>query len=252
MPQVKSTCNIDIPVIMYPEFRITRILYGDVFSVTGEVIFVSVFSAAGFLLAAALVWALFLGMRITGKTSGNRNLYRGIHDIRGTVEDTKNELEKHIWDLYKEPMEIIRSEDSVSFVRYEPQPFRRSLQAPFEEICFTVEPGNGDLVRITHTTTLKRFRKNIAKTAAAIIFLVSLPALLLMFHLIAIHVMDAYSVEGYIIPSIRHTRQQLFQAVHIVHLLWPPFLFLALYRINIRNILREYHRIFRNIESIEQ
>jgi len=210
-----------------------------------------VFSAAGGLILVMLLWSVFLGMRINRPVSGSRDIHRGSYDIRGTVEDTKKELEKHIRDLYKEPMEITQSENTVSFIRVEPQPFLRSLKAPFEKISFTISEKDSESVRITHSTRLKRFRKNIRKIVIGFLILISIPITVLIAHCIAVYVMPAYTVQGDIIPSVRYTRRQIVHSIQIIHVIWPPLLFLLLHSTAVRSIIREYRRIFRNIEAVE-
>ena len=51
--------------------------------------------------------------------------------------------------------------------------------------------------------------------------------------------------------KIDGVEKQIVQTVHMIHVIWPPFLLLFLYTFTIRSITKEYHRIFRNIEVIQ-
>ncbi|MFC1581912.1 hypothetical protein ACFL4W_00090 [Planctomycetota bacterium] len=216
----------------------------------GKGIFFTVLGSGSLLVLLALVWGLTLGLRRNRRTSGNRDMYTGHYEIRGTVNDTMRQIEKNIRDLYKEPMEITRVDNEVTFIRLEPQPIFKSLRQPFENLVFKLEEKSNNIISITYSADLRSFRRNVMLLVLPLILLVTVPVLIAVPLLIANAVFPAFLIQGDLTDDVISIRRHILHIFQIVHVIWPPYLILFMYAGKIRTIREEFERFLNNIQVI--
>ncbi|MFH1707450.1 MAG: hypothetical protein ABIF71_05995 [Planctomycetota bacterium] len=217
----------------------------------GLVIYYGILGAAALAVLTAAVWALLLDMGGNRRSSRDPGVLRGAHELRGTIQDTLTQIERGVRTLYKEPMEIVRSDASVSFRLLVAQPPLRLLRRPCEHLVFTIRDLGGTRLLVSYSSSLKRFRRLIQKSILAFILCVSIPALALAAWLAAVWVLPAFQVQGDLPAEIIRTRRQVLHVAQVVHAVWPPFLLLALFSRTTGWISREFNRLLKNIQHID-
>jgi len=217
----------------------------------GEWIFYGLTGLTALLLLGAYAWCFLLGMRVNRPTSGDMNMFRARCSIRGTVEDTRRELERRIPLLYSTPLESTGSANILSFRPRGKQSFREYLLLPVEQVIFAFSSLSPPVVDITYTAWFKRFRRRIMLCVFLFLSCVSVPACTALEWFVWHHVLPAFAVQGDAAWVAASAKRRILYLLQAVHVLWPPYLGLFLYGAAVRRTAEEYARICRNVEVIE-
>ncbi len=220
-------------------------------SLTGNIIFYGAAGISGLMVFLGLLWAFLLGMWKNRKSSGKSDVFSSSYTIRGTVDDTLTQIEKGVRELYRQPMEIERRENKVTFFRILRQNIISTFRQPFEYITFTADERPGNLINITYTVSMKTLRRAVMLISILLFTFLTMPAVWYIIESIREYYMPAFLTQGDIIPEVAYTRKGVLYIFNVVHFIWPPFIPLFIFHGTTMKVKKEFTRFLRNIEFIE-
>jgi hypothetical protein len=113
----------------------------------------------------------------------------------------------------------------------------------FSDAEIRLEPVGYDTTRVTYFLGFDRLIRLLRKISLSIIVGIGLPVMLIVGSLVWFVVIPSDA------PGVRW---QVFQAVQIVHALWPPFMFLGMYNTGRRQSITYFSNLLSTLELAEQ
>jgi hypothetical protein len=171
----------------------------------------------------------------------------GARTVRGTPETLSAALAKCLVQLnvgrFGSLFEVVeRSPERIVLKKTGPLLCNQPAGMLFSEAELTFEDLGNDTTRVSYTLGFDRLARRVKTIALAIILGVGLPALIIVGGLI----------WHFVLPSQDQAVQwQVLQTLQVSHALWPPFLFLWLYRSGRRQSKTYFSNLLSTLELAE-
>jgi hypothetical protein len=211
--------------------------------------------------SAILIWLWSLQMALAiGRSNGTRdwrlleiepptqkNTESGARTVRGTPETLSAALAKCLVQLnvgrFGSLFEVVeRSPKRILLKKTGPLVCNQPAGMLFSEAELTFEDLRNGTTRVSYTLGFDRLAWRVKTIALAIILGIGLPALVVVGGLI----------WHFVLPSQNEAVQwQVLQTLQVTHALWPPFLFMWLYRSGRRQSKTYFSNLLSTLELAE-